>query len=268
MMHSRILRVQGLATSVLGRSLKQTKIWSLLALLIFAGCDSGLDCSLASGGKTTYIVDVADFSKLTVYPRVAVVLIDSPTREVRVETTENLVDELEITVTDGRLELRENTTCNVLRDYAATTIFVSSPGLTEVRNASNLSVSSQGTLDWDALTLITENTQDEDLSRDGTFDLDLDLDNLRIVTNGPAVYQLRGTATIAHFGTFAGDGRILARDLVISDLDILHSGTNIHEATVTNSVTGTLSSVGDFRVSGNPTDIRVEELFTGRLILD
>ena len=68
--------------------------------------------------------------------------------KVIIESGENLLNDITAEVVDGELILKNYNSCNFVRKYDLTKVYVTSPNLNTIRNASELNVYSVGTLTY------------------------------------------------------------------------------------------------------------------------
>jgi len=247
------------------------KILFLIALVTFLGCDSdkGLNCFQAAGDIIQEEFTVDTFSKIIVWERTQLIIKQGETQKVVVETGENLLNDIEVQVKDGVLNLRNNNGCNVVRDYGLTKVYVTTPNIDSIRNSSGLAVEGIGTLSFPTLVLISEDFEEEDAFHiDGDFKLNLQVENLDIVANGLSNFFLSGTADTANFSLFAGDGRIEAENLLVGELTIFHRGTQDMIVNPQEAIRGKIVSLGNVIAKNRPPIVEVEELYRGRLIFE
>ncbi len=148
-------------------------------ILLFAGCDSenGWDCTQKAGAIVETEFPVKPFTKILVWERIKLYVKQGDIQKVVVETGENLMNDVEVTVTDGKLEIRNNNSCNLVRDYGLTKVYVTSPNINEIRSSTGLPVESIGVLRYPSLTLLSEDQYNEDQYHiDGDFKLDLEVE--------------------------------------------------------------------------------------------
>ncbi len=234
-----------------------------------AGCngDHVTDCLQNAGDQVRERVEVSPFTKITVHPNVELILKQGDQTEVIVETGEYLRNEVVVEVNDGRLELWDNNDCNFTRDYNLTKIYVTAPNITEIRSNTGFAISSDGLLVYENLTLLSESFSDPELdTTSGTFDLELQLENLNIVSNGLAYFKLRGTTERFNIQFAAGDARLEAAEMVAGEIVLNHRGTNDMFLNPQTSITGTIIGTGDVFCQSRPPLVEVSEMYRGRLI--
>jgi len=246
------------------------KIVLLIILSFVFSCNSEdvNDCFQNAGTIIQIEYMLNDFDKITVFERSQLIISEGP-YSVMLETGENLVNDIDVKVIDGRLIIENGNSCNITRDYGITKVFVSAPNLIEIRNSSGLSVVGRNTLSFPNLTLLSEDLEEEDAFHiDGDFELNLDVENLSITQNGLSNFFLTGNVTNLDLNFLFGDARFEGRNLIVQNADVYHRGTNDIIINPQLSLTGSLLSTGDMIVVNTPPILNVEELYLGQLILE
>ncbi len=239
--------------------------------MLFVSCDSesGLNCIQASGDIVSVEMTVDQFDKITVWERTQLIIEQGDEQKVLIETGENLLNDIEIVVEDGRLNVYNNNGCNLVRDYGITKVYVTAPNISEIRSSTGLTVESRGVLNFPNLTLYSEDQGNEDFYHtDGDFKLTLDVDHLNVIANGLSAFNLEGEVDIAFFGLYAGDCSIEAPNLIVQHLNLFHRSTNEMIVNPQQSITGRIVSLGDCISKNRPDRVEVETPYKGRLIFD
>lgn len=139
-------------------------------LLISCNGDNVPDCFQNAGDLVRRPIEVSDFSKITVFENLNLVVKQGETYSVEVETGEYLLNEVSAVVEDDRLVLRNENGCNFVRDYGLTTIYVTAPNLTDIRSSTGLLISSDGVLTYPNLNLVAESFNNPEAdTTDGFF---------------------------------------------------------------------------------------------------
>ncbi len=225
------------------------------------------DCFQNAGDIVREEVDLPSFRKITVFEGVQLILASGAEQQVLVETGEYLRKEVTATVEGDRLILRNENNCNLFREYGITKIYVTAPDIDEIRSSTGWPIASEGILTFPNLALISESFNNpETETTDGSFDLEVDAQQLSLVANGIAYFRLRGatqlfTATIA-----AGDSRIEAEGLLAREVAVNHRGSNDILVNPQEILRGVIRGTGDVRSYNRPDSVSVEELFRGKLI--
>jgi len=241
----------------------------LVLCFVFIACDSdsAWDCVKTTGAITQQEITLNSFQKIDVRHRVQLVVKQGNEQQVVLETGENLRGKISLNVANGELRIDNENSCNLLRDYGITKLFVTSPNITHIRNGSGLPVLSDGVLHYTSLNLISEDTAlEDDIHTVGDFELQLDVENLNIVANGKSNFFLSGQAERATIGLYGGDGRVEAVNLIVQDLTVFHRSSNKMIVNPQQSIIGEIRGVGDIFSHNVPPVVEVEEFYTGKLI--
>lgn len=238
-------------------------------LLLNCNNDSAHDCFQNTGDiiEQEFVVDA--FDKITIFEGVELVVTDAPTQKVIVQTGEYLLSDVKVSVVDGRLILKDDNGCNIVRDYGVTKVFVSSPNITEIRNSSNFKVSSNGVLNYPELSLLSENFGNEGLySTIGDFNLEVNTNELRVVFNNLSTAYISGNVIDVFIGFYSGDSRFEGANLIAENIQIYQRSSNDMIINPQLSLTGEIRSTGDVISVNQPDVVNVQAFYTGRLIFE
>jgi len=245
------------------------KVVSIICFMMLFSCnnENAPDCFQDAGEILRTEVDLDDFSKITVFEKVELILKQGDVQKVEIETGEFLKKEVTARVEGDRLILRNGNGCNFLREYGLTRVYITSPNITEIRSSTGLPIKSDGILGYPSLQLFSESFVDPEAeTTDGEFDLELDTENVVVVVNGIAYFKLKGNAGNLSITVAAGDSRIEAENLVANNVSFNHRGTNDVQINPQQSISGVIRGTGDVISFNQPATVDVEELYTGRLI--
>ncbi len=242
-----------------------------ILLFIFLGCNAedAPTCVKTSGKIIAEEFAVDAFEEIIVYERVKLFLEQGDEYKVKIETGENLREKVYAEVENNRLQLRNENSCNLFRDYEITKIYVTTPTLNWLQNSSGSTIESMGTLKFSELWLRSFNQEeDPNIHTNGDFILDLEVENLRITNDNISNYFLSGKAANVNLFFANGDGRLEAADLIVQHYDVLHRGTNKLIVNPQQSLKGVIFGFGDIISKNRPPIVDVEQHYTGRLIFE
>lgn len=249
--------------------MKKWAITYLTLFLIACNGENTPDCFQNAGDLVRETVDVDEFTNITVFENINLVIRQGTEQVVEIETGEFLRKEVSAQVEDNRLILRNENGCNFFRDYGLTTIYVTSPNIEQIRSSTGLLISSDGVLNYPNLSLLSESFTEPDAeTTDGSFELNVNSENLRITTNGIAYFKLMGNTVNLNIGIAAGDSRIEAENLVAQNISINHRGSNDILVNPQQRISGIIRGTGDVISNNRPPEVDIEELFNGRLIFN
>ena len=241
------------------------KIFLLLGFLFFIiGCTSPSDCVESTGKLIVKQFEVNDFDKITVYKGIALVLTQGPEFKVEVQTGENLMGGIQVKVVDGLLSLRDNTTCNFVREYGHTTVFVTAPTIIELTSKTEKTISSNGILTYRIIRLFSMDLSDGA----GTGDFNLEINNSQTVieNNNVARYHISGKTDELLLNFYDGNGRFEGENFEAKNIIIFQRGSNDMIVKPIESITGKIVSTGNVILKNTPPEVDVKELYRGRVI--
>lgn len=247
----------------------KNRILLIAIVILFNGCngENVLDCFQNAGDLIQEEVTVDPFTNITVFENVSLVLKQGPEQQVLIETGEFLRPEVNARVEDGTLILTDTNNCNLFRPYGLTTVYVTSPNIEIIRSSTGLPIRSDGTLSYTSLSLISESFNNpETETTDGSFDMDVSVQNLSVIANGIAYFELRGTANNFNVGISSGDSRVEAENLIAQEVVFDQRGSNDIRVNPQQVLRGLIRATGDVISFNRPPVVEVEEIFRGRLI--
>lgn len=242
-------------------------IYIVLWVLIY-NCDSenAFDCFQTAGNTIEQEFSVPSFNKILVNRDVELIIKQGVEQRVIVQTGDNLLNDVTVEVTDGQLILSDNNSCNFVRDFGVTKVFVTTPSLTEIRCSTQFEIKSEGTLAFENLNLISEDFNISDTFPIGDFRLNLNVQNLRVVSNNLSFFYLSGEVENLNINFASGDGRFEGENLIAQNISIFQRGSNDMLVNPQQSITGTIFSTGNVLSFNQPPIVEVDEVFKGRLI--
>ncbi|TBN02664.1 DUF2807 domain-containing protein [Hyunsoonleella flava] len=241
----------------------------ILIVLVFA-CDSenANDCFQKTGNIVQEEVVLNAFNKILVNRDIALILKDGPEQKVVIETGKNLLNDVEAKVESARLILTDNNTCNYVRDYGITKVYVTSPNITEIRSSTQYDIRSDGVLTYPTINILSEDFNVPDTFTVGDFVLQIDSNSFSTVFNGLSIAYISGATNSLNVNLAGGDSRFEARDLVAQNVTIFQRSSNDIIVNPQQEIKGKIFSTGNVISVNTPATIDVEELYKGRLIFE
>jgi Putative auto-transporter adhesin, head GIN domain len=241
----------------------------LLVLLVFA-CNSedANDCFQTSGPIIQQEVTVGAFTKILVNRDIELILTEGLEFKVIIETGKNLMNDVKAIVVGDVLQLTDNNICNYIRDFGITKVYVTAPNIREIRSSTQYNISSQGVLNYNDLTLISEDFNAPGSFTVGDFRLTINSTRLRVVANNISFFYISGQVENLSIGFFAGASRFEGRNLIAQNVDVFHRSSNDMVVNPQQSITGELRSTGNLIAVNQPPIVTVEQFYTGQLIFE
>ena len=245
------------------------KIVFIIWILFFYSCDSenAVDCFQRTGDIVTINAEVGDFTRILVNPNVEMILKQGDETSVIIQSGDNLIDEVSAIVKEDQLILENTNDCNFVRSFNQTKVFVTAPNITEIRSATQFDISSDGILSYPSIKLLSEDFLENTGNTTGTFHLQIDNQNLQVISNNIASYFISGKTLSLNVSFVSGTGRFEGMDLVADEVTVFHRGTNKIIVNPQISITGEIRSTGDVVAVNRPPLVEVQEFFSGRLII-
>jgi Putative auto-transporter adhesin, head GIN domain len=242
------------------------KVLLLLTTVSILGCSKPSECVESTGKEVTKEFVLPNFSKIKVYNNISLIITEGTIQKIEVKTGENLIDNIEVTTENDILVLKDKTTCNWVREYGETKIYVTTPTLTEIICKTQKDISSNGVLHFPSLSL---NSMDlTDGAGTGNFVLYVDNSNLEIHSNNVSNFYLSGKTNNLSANFYNGDGRIEAQNLLSKEINVFHRGSNDMILNPITIISGNMYSTGNIRCKNHLVDNQVVSHYLGQFIFD
>ncbi len=236
-------------------------------MVLATSCGISEDCFKGNGNQVIQLFPLENFTKIKVYDGVELVIKEGANYEVKVITSDNILDNLEVKLEGNMLVVKDNSTCNIARDYGLTTVYVTAPNITEIHSKTDQDIRSDGVLNYSDLKLISIDLSDG--AGTGDFRLSLNTINLYVESNNVSNFYLTGQSQNLHVFFSWGNGIFYGENLIVNIITIYHRGSNNIFLFPINSIEGNIYATGNVVLKNNPiVSPNVIQHFTGRLILD
>jgi len=240
----------------------------VLVILLLNSCEKPSDCIESSGATVVKEIAVSSFSKIKVYRGIAIIITQGPNYKVEIEAGENFINDISVTQNGDQLVFKDQTSCNWVRDYGQTKVYITTPTLTEVYSKTDRDIRSNGVLTFPDLSILSldKDADGENGAGTGDFYIEVVNNSLTISNNNVSRFYLSGTTNLASLNFYYGDGRIEAQNLIAQQINVFHRGSNDMYVTPVQSIEGVLNSTGDLILTTTPPIVNVQELYQGRVV--
>ncbi|MFV0566104.1 MAG: head GIN domain-containing protein [Flavobacteriaceae bacterium] len=241
-----------------------------LSIFILLSCNSenAGDCLQTTGKIIEQEVTVENFTKILVNRDVALILKQGNEQKVVIKTGSNLINDVTAVVTDGKLILTDNNTCNYVRDYNVTKVYVTAPNITEIRSSTQCDIRSDGVLTYPSLALLSEDYGMPDTFTNANFYMEVETTTLRLTFNNLSNAYISGKAETLGITFAAGTSRFEGKNLIAQNINIWNRSSNDMLLNPQQSITGRISGVGNVICVTRPAIVEVEQQYKGRLIFE
>lgn len=238
----------------------------VILLFITTACSVTEDCFKKTGNFVLQTIEVTNFDKIVVEKGVSLVIKEGPEYLVQVSTGANLVDDIHVEVIDGNLQIKDESECNLVRDFGQTTVYITTPTLTEIHSFTEKDIVSDGVLTFPILRLFT--IEEEKVTGTGDFRLKMQSGQLVVETNTLAGYFIEGEVQELIVNFYSGDGKFVGTNLQANTIKVFHRSSNDLILYPIESIEGNIYGNGNIILKNSPAIIQVTEHYTGKLIVE
>lgn len=237
--------------------------------LLFLGCNISEECVRNSGSIRTKDFPAAGFNKIYVYPGISLVVASGDGYAIKVSAGSNVIDDISVSVQDSILTLRDNSGCNLVRDYGSKTVYVTADKMEILEIYSNTAkpITSEGVLTFPILRLYAMDS----FGGVATGDFDMNVDNTQLVvqSNNISCFKVAGHTNEMLLNFYDDMGRFDGPDLIANTIQVFQRSSNDMIVHPVQSISGDIYSTGNIICKVHPvTDPAVVEHYTGRLIFE
>lgn len=239
-----------------------------VVLLMACNSENASDCFQTSGSIIQVEIPLSAFDKILVNRDVELIVKEGTEQKVVIETGKNLLNDVEAIVVDKKLILSDNNSCNFVRDYGITKVYVTSPNITEIRSSTQYDIRSDGVLTYPSLTVLSEDYSAPDTFTVGNFRLQINNTSFHVVFNNLSNCYVSGMTNNLNITYAAGTSRFEGRNLIAQNVTIWNRSSNDMIINPIQEIKGKILGTGDVICVNHPPIVNVEEQYKGRLIFE
>ena len=241
-------------------------------MVLATSCGISEDCFKGNGNQVIQLFPLENFTKIKVYDGVGLVIKEGTNYEVKVITSDNILENLEVKLQGNMLVVKDNSTCNIARDYGLTKVYVTVPDGTflpiipelELHCKTEQKIESQGVLHSSIVRLFS--IDDSDGAGTGDFHLEIDNGQLVIENNNVSNFYITGHCNEMLLNFYFGNSRVYGQNLHTELIKIYHRGSNDMFVYPVQKIEGTIFATGNVILQNVPPLVNVDEVYTGRVI--
>lgn len=249
------------------------KYFLYLLLLLIASCGISEDCFKGNGNQITKTYPLEGFTKIKVYSGVGLVVKEGINYEVKINTSDNIIDDIDVRLNGDMLVIKDNSTCNIARDYGETKVVVTIPDGTvfpaivelELHSKTEQKMESEGILHSSIIRLFAIG-DDGDGAGTGDFHINLDNGQFVLESNNVSNFYINGHCEEMLLNFYFGNGRFFGAELYAEKIKLFHRGSNDMFVYPIQKIEGIINATGNVVLKNVPPIVDVEEVFRGRLI--
>lgn len=243
-------------------------VFYFLLLILIGSCGISEDCFKGNGNSVTQVFPLEGFTKIKVYDGVGLVVKEGPNYEVKVVTSDNIIGDLDVKLNGDMLVVKDNSTCNIARDYGQTVVYVTAPNLEEIHSKTEQDIKSDGVLHYPELRLFSIDLSDG--AGTGDFYLEVDSNNLYVESNNVSNFYISGRTINLNVLFSWGNGKFVAESFLVTNiLNVIHRGSNDMTIFPVYDLSGAIYATGNVILKNNPSNSNtLQAFFTGQIIND
>jgi hypothetical protein len=245
-----------------------------IAILIFTfflnscDADSTRDCLRGSGKTETQILDISGLEQITIRENISLEITFTTEESLEITGGKHHLDQLDIIQNGNEFEFKVNGLCTTGFSEPPIVLKLKSSSLNYVRNSSQFDVISTNTLEFEKLSLVSEDFNDTEALSLGNFKIEVDNSLVNITGSGISNFELSGKTERLNFGTFSGSGTVLARQLEAEVITFFHRSFRDAVVTPIQRLEGEIRSSGHIISTKKPPQIDVKAFYKGQLIFE
>jgi len=248
-------------------------ITNLCYLFLVTSCGISEDCFKGNGNQISQTFPLQNFTKIKVYDGVGLVVKEGANYEVKITTSDNIINNIEVKLNGEMLVIKDNSSCNLTRDYGQTKVFITIPDGTilpliqelELHCKTEKKIQSDGILHSPIIRLFSIG-DDGDGSGTGDFQLAIDNGQFVVESNNVSNFYINGNCNEMLLNFYFGNGRFYGENLQVENIKVYHRGSNDMMVYPIQKIEGTIFATGNVVLENVPQIIDVEEVFRGRVI--
>ncbi|MCB9202631.1 MAG: DUF2807 domain-containing protein [Flavobacteriales bacterium] len=239
-------------------------LYYILVGLLFISCQDSANCFESAGNITQKEISVEFFDKIEVRNGVELILKQSDTQKVILESGSNLIEHVDGYVQNNTLYVEDKNSCNFTRDFGLTKVYVNSPNIVFINSKTEQNISSDGTLHYPKLEV--KCLKEDDGTATGDVHLKLESEECNFHSNNVTNFHIEGSTI--HLGVYywAGTSRFDGSKMKAKNIDIFHRGHNDMILYPEELIQGNMYSNGNLILVNKPEQMNVVRNYTGQII--
>jgi hypothetical protein len=235
---------------------------AILLFMLFSSCnkENAPDCFQKAGDHKLVRREVAEWNRIELRDYIQFELVDSAQQFIEIEGPGNLLGDIETSVKDGQLLIRNNNTCNFVRSYKhRITVRIFSPSFPDIQNYGTGDVRSLNRLESTSMKIDNRDAA-------GNIQLEVNTDSMTVATHtGVCDVVISGHSEITTLFN-QGLGVVDARNLESTDSFVNNSSINDVYVNSNGYFYGHITYSGNIYYTGTPNFIDSNILGSGRIL--
>ncbi len=244
--------------------MKKTYYILLLLFILIESCNkTPLSCEF-SGHKKVQEINLPAFDKVEVNPQISLTLIDTTFNKIIIEADQDVMPNISYKIEAGKLILKNNTKCLIQNTAAEVHVVLFAKNIKQFIANTDLDINSGNLLQFQNLWLICENASIGN-NNIADFDLDVNIDTLRISANGSSIFKIKGQSRYLFVGFYGVNPIFRGKDLYAEHIEVFQRSDADMHLYPEQSITGDLYGYGDIYLYHKPPVINITEHYAGHI---
>ena len=244
--------------------MKHTLIIIILLITITLSCKkSPFTCDI-SKTKITKRIDLETFDTIEVNPLIRLKIFDTTFNKMTIKASKDIWQNINYKIENQKLILTNDTYCLIENTDAIAEVHLYVNQVKCLIANTDLKITSGNKWRFDQLHLICENNQ-TGTNNIADFDLEVQINKLRITANGTSIFDIKGTCNDLFVGFYGVNPVFKGKNLIAQKISFFQrSDADMHFYPV-QEISGDLFGYGDIYLYHRPPIINITEHYAGHI---
>jgi hypothetical protein len=238
-------------------------LFLFITVLLWSCSEEGPDCFKSQGELKTEEISTEFFQKINISIGIELIVKEGEEQKILLTMGKNLIDDIQFEVVDGELKIENKNGCDMLRNYHAAKVYITTPQLEKIYSSSQYSIKSDGVLRFPHLTLESGIIEDTSAS---LFEMEIQNQRLEINDNISSVFKIKGKTEFLDVKFWGSNGRLEGKDFHAKEINVYHRSTNDMIVYPIEKISGKILSTGNLVLKNVPPTVEIEQLWTGHIV--
>jgi len=235
----------------------------LLIISLFSCTTSPFECEF-SGQSTSKSVNLSAFDIVEVNPMITLTIFQDTDRKIDISTDKDVIENISYEIQGNKLILSNHTDCLIENSDAVAHITLYTPELKKIIANTELTIQSGNTWHFNDLTIVCDNIN-EGTNNVADFNLEVNMNKLKIRSNGSSVYKVAGTCNDLSVGFYGSGPSFWGQNLQANKIYVFQrSQADMHLYPI-DQITGELFGYGDIYLYHRPTSVNINKHYSGHI---
>lgn len=238
-------------------------VFIVTLLIILSACSIDESCLKSAGEERVKKTQTNAFHTIDIPKGVEVEIIQSDEYQLKIESFEHRIDQINAQVNDSILTIENLNTCGIIHRQKTGKITISTPTLKKIISRTQFDVYAKDTLTFPNISIISSLSEN---SASSTFDLTFNNRSVTIEDNEIAYFYLAGKTDRFTASLYGGSTTVDARNLQANIVSFFHRSTHHVHLYPIYYIEGVLASTGNVYLHNKAAEEVFTQKYTGQVI--